>query len=92
MKLFFILLIAWLPSNISAGKILVGYVADSKSHLRSILPMVSRLAKAGHQVTIFHMTSDDSDTDFGANISTIYAKMNKLDESRMKDMGKMIWR
>ncbi|KAI1718938.1 hypothetical protein DdX_06052 [Ditylenchus destructor] len=37
------------------------------------------------------MTSDDSDTDFGANISTIYAKMNKLDESRMKDMGKMIW-
>ncbi|KAI1730267.1 UDP-glucoronosyl and UDP-glucosyl transferase domain-containing protein [Ditylenchus destructor] len=89
--LFFILLFAWIPSNTSAGKILVGYAADSKSHLRSILPMVSRLAKAGHQVTIFHMTSEESDTDFGANISTIYAKMNKLDESRMKDMGKMIW-
>lgn len=97
-SLFFILLpLLWLTNGTNGsggGKILVGYAPDSKSHLRSIQPLITRLAHAGHQITVFYATSDEQPMDFGHgnNVSTIYAKMNKPDETKMSVFGEMIWR
>ncbi|KAI1708563.1 UDP-glucoronosyl and UDP-glucosyl transferase domain-containing protein [Ditylenchus destructor] len=67
--LFFFILI----SLTSSGKILVGYAHDSKSHIRSMLPFLKRLAENGHQVTVFQTTSENKTIDMeNKNISIIH--------------------
>uniref|UniRef100_A0A915ES39 glucuronosyltransferase n=1 Tax=Ditylenchus dipsaci TaxID=166011 RepID=A0A915ES39_9BILA len=50
--------------------------------------LIKKLASAGHQVTLFHPTSEKA-IEFGANITPIYVKMTKRER---KDTDNMIWR
>uniref|UniRef100_A0A915EP93 glucuronosyltransferase n=1 Tax=Ditylenchus dipsaci TaxID=166011 RepID=A0A915EP93_9BILA len=74
-------------TGVNAGRILVGVAPDIKSHLGSMMPLLKKLASAGHQITIFHATSDKA-TDFGTNISSVHVKLEKEDKTRINTM---IW-
>ncbi|KAI1705169.1 UDP-glucoronosyl and UDP-glucosyl transferase domain-containing protein [Ditylenchus destructor] len=87
---FFFVLISFT----NGGKILVGYAHDSKSHIRSMLPFLKRLAENGHQVTVFQTTGENKTIDLEyKNISIIHMDLPTRAEQKeqKKQMIDRLW-
>ena len=91
--LIFLLATLLFASSTDAARILVASAADSKSHLRSILPVLNHLAEAGHHVHIFHITSEPKNEPAHANVTFIRAPLVRENlEHLTRDMGNRIWK
>lgn len=74
------------------GRILVTLSPDAKSHARSLLPLVNRLALAGHQMHVFHIISRPETTFNGIpNVTLLEVPIVRGMDQITAQMGKVVW-
>ncbi|KAI3420448.1 hypothetical protein GPALN_003745 [Globodera pallida] len=78
---------------VQPARILVALAPDNKSHLRSMLPLINRLASSGHDVHIFYFSSEKMEEKLFPNVSlTAVDTERSRHENITKEMGGRIWK
>lgn len=74
-------------------KILVTLAANSQSHLRSMLPLINRLANSGHHVYILNIYSKEKPEKYSKNVSIIRVPINfdQENDEQVKFMENLMW-
>ncbi|KAL3088292.1 hypothetical protein niasHT_023852 [Heterodera trifolii] len=94
LKVFVLLFLLLLLNSLLVlpARILVALAPDNKSHLRSMLPLINRLASSDHSVHIFSFSSEKIEEKFAPNVALITVPTELNRENIMKEMGERIWK